>query len=158
MIRRTLSLVVAVLVGGACNGRGILGFRSQSARAAIAAVTKAKEVAFMKGDADVLAQAYTQDAEWYVPEASIIKGRPAIARAWRSNVGAGGNRLRIDVAEVEQKGDRAYEVGRFIISAPDGAVISAGKYIGIWVRESDGQWRTRRDIFNWDIPPRQPQP
>jgi uncharacterized protein (TIGR02246 family) len=111
--------------------------------------------AFHKGDAETIAQAYADDAEWYVPEARVIKGRRAIAAAWKANVGSGGNHLRIEVGEVEQSGDRAHEVGRFTISAPDGAVLSAGKYIVIWARQPDGEWKTRRDIFNWDVPPRQ---
>lgn len=118
-------------------------------------IYKTMEDAFRKGDAETIAQAYADDAEWYVPEAPVIKGRSAIARAWKANVGSGGNRLRIEVAEVEQSGNRAHEVGRFTISAPDGAVLSAGKYIVIWARQSDGEWKTRRDIFNWDVPPRQ---
>ena len=84
------------------------------------------EDAFQKGDAETIAQVYTEDAERYVPEGPVIKGRSAIARAWKDNVGSGGNRLRIDIAEVEQTGEWAHEVGRFTISAPDGAVLSAG--------------------------------
>jgi uncharacterized protein (TIGR02246 family) len=157
MIGRTLLCLAAIaLVGTACAGPGSTGRRSESAREAIPVIYKTMEDAFQEGDAEAIAQAYTEDAEWYVPEAPVIKGRPAIARAWKANVGSGGNRLRIEVAEVEQSGDRAHEVGRFTISGPDGAVLSAGKYIVIWARQSDGEWKTRRDIFNWDIPPRQP--
>ena len=159
MMGRTLSCLTAIaLLGSACAERGSTGRRSASAREAIPVVYKTMEDAFQKGDAEAIAQAYTEDAEWYVPEVPVIKGRPAIARAWKANVGSGGNRLRIDVAEVEQSGNRAHEVGRFTISGPDGAVLSAGKYIVIWARQPDGEWKTRRDIFNWDIPPRQPEP
>ena len=84
------------------------------------------------------------------------QGRSAIARAWKDNVGSGGNRLRIDIAEVEQTGDWAHEVGRFTIRRARRSRVSAGKYIVIWARQPSGEWRTRRDIFNWDIPPRQP--
>ena len=132
------------------------GGRSQSARAAIGEVYRTMEAAFYKGDAEAIARVYTEDAEWYVPETPVLKGRAAIGKAWKANVGPGGNRLRIEVAEVEQTGDRAHEVGRFTISAPDGAVLAAGKYIVIWARQSDGEWKTYRDIFNWDVPPRQP--
>jgi uncharacterized protein (TIGR02246 family) len=156
MIRRALSLLaVFVLLGGACDSLA-RGRSPRSANEAITAVYKTMEDAFQKGDAETIARAYTEDAEWYIPETPVIKGRTAIAQAWKASVGSGGNRLRIDVAEVEQNGDRAHEVGRFTISAPDGAVLSAGKYIVIWARQPDGEWKTHRDIFNWDIPPRQP--
>lgn len=132
------------------------GRRALPAREAIGAAYKTMEDAFHKGDAAAIAQIYAEDAEWYVPEVPVLRGRSAIGRAWKANVGPGGNRLRIDVAEVEENGDRAHEVGRFTISAPDGSVLSAGKYIVIWARQPDGEWKTYRDIFNWDIPPRQP--
>jgi uncharacterized protein (TIGR02246 family) len=157
MTGRILSCLGAIAVlECACAGRGSTGRRSESAREAIPVIYKTMEDAFQKGDAEVIAQAYTEDAEWYVPETPVIKGRPAIARAWKANVGSGRNRLRIEVAEVEQNGDRAHEVGRFTISGPDGAVLSAGKHMVLWARQPDGAWKTRRDIFNWDIPPRQP--
>jgi uncharacterized protein (TIGR02246 family) len=153
MIVRALSLLAAfVVLGSACDG--VARGRPRSANEAITAVYKTMEDAFQKGDAETIARAYTEDAEWYIPETPVIKGRTAIAQAWKASVGSGGNRLRIDVAEVEQNGDRAHEVGRFTISAPDGAVLSAGKYIVIWARQPDGEWKTHRDIFNWDIPPR----
>ena len=129
------------------------GRRSSSAREAIGVIYAAMEDAFYKGDAELIAQAYADDAEWYVPESPVIQGRPAIARAWKANAGSAGNRLRIEVAEVEQSGNRAHEVGRFTISAPDGAVLAAGKHVVIWARQPDGEWKTRRYIFNWDVPP-----
>lgn len=157
MIRRLLSQVFAVaLVSASCTRPGMTGPRSASARVAIDTIYRTMEDAFHRGDADAIAQIYAPDGEWYVPETPVIKGRSAIARAWKTNVGAGGNRLRVDVAEVEQQGDRADEIGRFTISAPDGSVLAAGKYLVVWVRQPDGEWKTRRDIFNWDIPPGQP--
>jgi ketosteroid isomerase-like protein len=117
---------------------------------------KTMEDAFYKGDAQTMARIYTADAERYVPGVPVLKGQSAIGRAWKADVGPGGNRLRIEVAEVEENGDRAHEVGRFTISAADGSVLSAAKYIVIWDRQPDGEWKTYRDIFNWDIPPRQP--
>jgi ketosteroid isomerase-like protein len=105
---------------------------------------------------NAIAQLYAEDAQLYIPEAPVLSGRSAIGRAWKDNVGSGGNRLRVDVAEVEQRGDRAHEVGRFTISGPDGAVIAAGTQIVIWARQSGGDWKTRRAILNWDIAPRQP--
>jgi ketosteroid isomerase-like protein len=113
------------------------------------------EDAFSAGRADVIARVYTTDAEQYVPEAPVVRGRPAIEEAWKGTVGHGGNRLRIEADEVEQEGDRAHEIGRFTISSPDGSVLAAAKYLVIWGRGADGEWKARRDIYNWDIPPGQ---
>ena len=85
------------------------------------------EDAFSAGRADVIARVYTTDAEQYVPEAPVVRGRPAIEEAWKATVGHGGNRLRVEVDEVEQDGDRAHEIGRFTIRSPDGSVLAAAK-------------------------------
>jgi ketosteroid isomerase-like protein len=115
---------------------------------------KAFEENFFKGDADALSLIYTDDAELLVPEAPPIKGRAAIAQAWRGFIGSGGNRVRVEVREVQDNGDWAFEVGSFTASAHAGALLNSGKYIVIWKRQSNGTWKTCRDIFNWNIPPR----
>ena len=123
------------------------------AHEAIAKSYKLFEEAFHRGDAETISQLYTEDAEWIIPEAPIIQGREAIARAWKGIIGTGGNTLRVDTREVQESGDWTYEVGRFTASAPDGRVLNAGKFIVIWKRQATGEWKTHRDIFNWEIPP-----
>lgn len=122
-------------------------------REAIAEAYKAFEQAFYRGDADTISRMYTEDAELLIPEAPIVNGRKAIAQIWKSIVGSGGNTVRVNTGEVQESGDWAYEVGTFTATAPDGNVLNAGKYIVIWKRQSTGEWKTHRDIFNWDIPP-----
>lgn len=124
---------------------------------AIETIHRTMEDAFQAGHADVIARIYGTDAERYVPEAAVVRGRPAIEQAWKATIGRGGNRLRVEVAEVEQEGDRAHEIGRFTISSPDGAVLAAAKYLVIWGQGADGEWTARRDIYNWDTPPGQHQ-
>jgi ketosteroid isomerase-like protein len=98
---------------------------------------------------------YTEDAEWLIPEAPIVRGREAIAQAWKRILGSGGNNVRVDTGEVQESGHWMYEVGRFTASAPDGSVLNAGKYIVIWKRDSNGEWKIHRDIFNADFLPAQ---
>jgi uncharacterized protein (TIGR02246 family) len=124
-----------------------------SARDAIAAAYAVFESAFLKGDADAIAQVYAEDAEWLVPDAPIIKGRKAIAEAWKQNVGSGGNTVQVETLEVDEAGNWAYEIGRFTARAPNRAVLFAGKYIVIWKLQANGDWQIHRDIFNWDTSP-----
>ena len=100
-----------------------------SARDAVEKDYKAFAEAFHKGDLDTISQMYTEDAEFFVPEAPIIEGKQAIREAWRSIVGSGGNTVRVDVREVQESGELAYDTGRFTASAPDGSVLNAGKWI-----------------------------
>jgi ketosteroid isomerase-like protein len=125
----------------------------KNAREAITDGYKAFEDAFFRGDADTISKIYTEDAELLVPEAPPIRGRHSIADAWRGIVGAGGNTVRVDIGEVQESQDWAYDVGKFTASAPGGSVLNAGKYIVIWKQQSTGEWKIHRDIFNWDIPP-----
>ena len=70
-------------------------------------------------------------------------------------VGSGGNTLRSELREVQQRGDWAYDTGRFTANAPDGSVLNSGKWIVIWQRQLNGDWKIHRDFFHWDIPPKQ---
>ena len=124
-----------------------------TAREAITEAYKAFEEAFFRGEADTISRMYTEDAEWLVPEAPIVRGREAIRQVWATIIGSGGNTVRVDVLEVQESGDWAYDIGTFKASAPDGNVLNAGKYIVIWKRQSTGERKIHRDIFNWDVPP-----
>jgi ketosteroid isomerase-like protein len=124
-----------------------------TAREAITEAYKAFEEAFFRGEADTISRMYTEDAEWLVPEAPIVRGREAIRQVWATIIGSGGNTVRVDVLEVQEGGDWAYDIGTFKASAPDGNVLNAGKYIVIWKRQSTGERKIHRDIFNWDVPP-----
>ena len=123
------------------------------AHEAIAEIYKAFEEAFHRGDADGISLIYTDDAEWFPPQSPAVRGRRAIADAWRGILGPGGNYIRVETGEVQENGGWAYEVGRFEASSPDGTVLNSGKYIVIWKRQANGEWKTHRDIFNWDISP-----
>ena len=123
------------------------------AHEAIAEGYKAFEVAYHQGDADTISRMYTADAELLIPEAPIVRGREAIAEVWKRLLGSGGNHVRVDIGEVQEGGNWAYEVGQFTASAPDGSFLNAGKYIVIWKRQSTGEWKIHRDIFNSDVPP-----
>ena len=124
-----------------------------SARDAILEAYTQFENAFLRGDVSGLGQIYADDAEWLVPGVPPIKGRPAIVAAWKDVIGSGGNSVRVDVREVHESGDWAFDVGAFTTAAPNGTTLNAGKYIVIWRREPTGKWKTYRDIFHWDMAP-----
>lgn len=123
-------------------------------REAIAEGYKAFERAYYEGDAGAISSMYTEDAELLVPEAPVIRGRGAINEVWKQIAGSGGNTLRVEIGEVIDNGDWAYEVGRFEASTPAGTLLNSGKYIVIWKLVS-GTWMAHRDIFNWETPPAQ---
>src|SRR5438270_4958050 len=99
-----------------------------SAREVVAKEYAAMAAAFQSGDADSIAEMYTDDAEMFVPGLPVIEGKNAIRETWRSILGSGGNRVVIDVREVQESGDLAYDTGRFTATAPDGSVLNTGKW------------------------------
>jgi uncharacterized protein (TIGR02246 family) len=108
---------------------------------------------FQRGNADTIAELYTDDAELFVPGVPVISGRNAIREAWKGIVAGGGNTVRVDVREVQESGELAYDTGHFTATGPDGNILNTGKWIVIWKRASSGEWRIHRDFMHWDIPP-----
>ena len=132
----------------------LLGGREcmMNAREAVANSYKTVEEAFLRGDADAIALLYTEDAEFFVPGAPVIEGRAAIREVWKTIVGSGGNTVSVDVREVQESADMAYDTGTFTGRAPDGSTLNTGKWIVIWKRQN-GAWKIHRDFMHWDIPP-----
>ena len=132
----------------------------KSAREAIGEAYRAFEDAFAKGDAEALASIYADDAEWFMPQAPVVRGRAAITSAWRSALGSGGTgaKVHVETGEVEEAGEWAYEVGGFTTTGADGSTLNSGKYLVIWRKQASGQWKTYRDMFHWDVPPGQEPP
>ena len=63
--------------------------------------------------------------------------------------------IDFDQVHIDGSGDLAYVHGNYTMTfaLPDAQTMEdRGKYIEIWERQEDGQWRITRDIFNSDIP------
>lgn len=119
------------------------------------AVTKAyKTVAecFQRGDAEMIAAMYTDDAELFVPGVPVIQGKRAICDVWRGIVGNGGTSVSIDVREIQECSEMAFDTGHFTATDSDGRILNAGKWIVIWKRQA-GTWSIHRDFMHWDTPP-----
>ena len=58
----------------------------------------------------------------------------------------------LDTLEVFGDERRAAEVGRYTLIGSDGAPFDEGKYIVLWRRDDNGEWRLDRDIWNTNRP------
>ena len=87
-----------------------------SAREAVAKAYQAVAASFQRGDADTIASLYTDDAELFIPGAPVIEGKRAIRDAWSGIVGRGGNRVAIDVREVQETPDTSLQSTRTVAS------------------------------------------
>ena len=112
--------------------------------------------AFNAQDADKLAAMYWDDAVLQPPGARAATGTTAIREFLATNSAdtkAAGLTMNIpEAGAVDVSGDLAYEAGTFTVTDANGAVVDAGKYIGVFERR-DGKWLYIRDTWNSDNPP-----
>ena len=76
----------------------------------------------------------------------MAKGRPAIAAAWQKAMESVKD-VRLETADVESAGDLAVETGTVQLTAKSGALTNE-RYLVVWKRAKDGQWKLHRDIWN----------
>jgi ketosteroid isomerase-like protein len=102
---------------------------------------------------------YTDDAIVLPPNAPSVTGPAAIEAMFKTFPPITAFELRTE--EVEGTADLAYVRGRYTMTmSPPGApaIADSGKYLEIWRRQSDGSWRSTRDMFSSDVPLPPPPP
>jgi uncharacterized protein (TIGR02246 family) len=120
--------------------------RADEVRDAVEAGNRAFVAASLAGDAQAVAELYTETAELLAPGAPVARGRTAIAAFWQKGLETPPKAMRLETQDVESAGDLAYETGNVTIVAPDGAT-TQGRYVVVWKREG-GRWKLHRDIWN----------
>ena len=101
---------------------------------------------------------YTPDASVYLPGMPIATGPAAIREAFTKLTSIPGFSLRWTAtkAEVSASGDLGYTSGSYEMTMNDAGgkpMMEKGKYITVWQKQPDGQWKAREDIANADAPP-----
>jgi len=134
---------------------GVLAFaspaRADDVKDAIDAANAKMEKDYAAGDAKAIAEAYAEDAVMLPPDATVVSGRAAIEKLWKSWIDDGLKNLKLKTTAVESAGDLAYEIGDFSLDVPgkDGGMTPApGNYVVVWKRGSDGVWRLKVDTWN----------
>ena len=94
-----------------------------------------------------IATFYTEQAKLVPPDAPIVSGRKAIEEFWRTMANAIGlSNLTLNTVDIEVDGDVADEIGEAVLTLESGQ--AKAKYLVVWRRDHDGQWRLHRDIWN----------
>jgi ketosteroid isomerase-like protein len=132
---------------------GAAGEFTDADRAAIERASERFVTAALGAQWDTVASLYSDNAVFMPPNEAAGEGRAAI----RQHLGTFPplQSFRFDRDHIDGSGDLAYVQGRYTMTftTPDGQTMEdRGKYIEIWERQSDGQWRITRDIFNSDLP------
>lgn len=108
------------------------------------------------GDLEGLIQAFATDAVYMPPHHAAIHGRDAIREYLKTPLKHGVNDLTYEVTFIKHSGELAYDVGRYSMSLPrpeGGRRQDHGKYLTVWRRQADGQWKIVADTFSSDLPP-----
>lgn len=92
-------------------------------------------------------EVYTEDARLYPPGQETLEGREAIQEFWQAGHDQAGIRdVSLTTEEFEAMGDQAWEVGTASYTTDQGPVES--RYMVIWQRGPDGEWRWHRDLMS----------
>jgi uncharacterized protein (TIGR02246 family) len=157
--------IAAVLIVLACpetardSGQGARGSAEATAadERAVRSADSALSTAIEARDAERTASFYAEDALLMPIAEPTVAGRAAIQAEWAHVFGIPGfmNGARLERVEVSS-GSLAYTRGTYetAMKAPNGSpVIERGKWVTIWRRQADGNWRIAVDIANTDAPP-----
>lgn len=129
-------------------------------RAADADAIRAQDAQWSKtagtGDVDATVAFYSDDASVLPPNAPLATDKAAIHALWVAlvapTVSTSWTTTKVDVA---RSGDIGYVVGTYDVKPKDpnnAAAADHGKYVEIWKKQADGNWKCAVDIFNSDAP------
>lgn len=149
--------------GDAARTEGATALPRAAAEASLRAADSALQAAVAAKDAARTAALYAMDAVLLPVAEPVVTGRPAIQAEWTKVFGIPGfdNSARLTKVEVAASGDLGYTRGTYAttMAGTDGrSTTEVGKWVSVWRREADGQWRVVADIFNTDTPPPDHQP
>jgi ketosteroid isomerase-like protein len=96
---------------------------------------------------------YSDDLILLPPRQAMAKGRESARKNWEETLEAQTFDFSQSIVEIEESGDFAFSVGVFDQKFPgDGGKTThvVGKFIDIFRKEADGNWRIYREIWNAD--------
>jgi ketosteroid isomerase-like protein len=133
---------------------------SQSHTPAETAVLKADQdwsVVFSAKDLDKSVAAVADDGTVAAPNAPLANGPTEVRALFKGMLALPSMAISWQATHVEvaKSGEMAFTSGEYQLSfaTPDGKTVKDhGKYVTVWHRGKDGEWRVLRDIFNSDLP------
>ena len=117
-------------------------------------ITKTNELfseAFKRGDAESVANLYTEAGQLGPANSDFLAGRSAIQGFIQGMMDSGIQSIQLITNELEEFEGTAIEIGRFVLKSGDDQIADEGKFIVIWKLES-GKWKLHRDIINSSMP------
>lgn len=147
-MKKVVSIVMTVLALSLAGPEMAAGQQPDSA--AIEEQLERYEARFNAGDAEGISNLFREDVVYYDALGGIHEGRDAVRRMYRENLAAGFRDMSVEAVEIEVYGDTAYDIARYMITAPDGERIE-GRHLAI-LTKVDGEWKVERTLVNAKVP------
>ena len=100
---------------------------------------------------------YTDDAVVMPPNIPTLTGKESIRSLWKSMLDSpsfsGG--WKATKVEVARSGDLAYVSGSYEFNEKDDSgkpITDKGKFLEVWKKQGDGNWKCVADMFSSDLP------
>lgn len=147
---RKIAVVVSLgLLLAACSTTN-MSTTASDAEAALLAAQPGFIRAFNAGDADAVAKYYSDDAVFLGPNAPIAKGNSGVRDMFRAFLTSTHPTLSITADRIVQSCDMAYEYGHYTMQSSAGN--DTGKYLTVWRRMPNGDWKIVADSSNSSVP------
>lgn len=156
---RAATLVACLAVLPGCNQQPPQPPAQQDTRATEEAAIRAASADWARAaaakDLEKTLSYYADDASMFPPNMPFVAGPDARRKTWTELLAPAELVFSNAATKVEaaRSGDLAYETGTFEESFKDANGQPArvtGKYVVVWKKQSNGQWKAIVDIFNTD--------
>lgn len=99
-------------------------------------------------DAEAIAAYFADDAVRLPPNQPMIKGKEDIIANLKENVADDdGGTIKFEIVDLYAAGDYAVEIGSWV-STDTAGTETTGKYMSLFEKQEDGQYKCIRDIWN----------
>jgi ketosteroid isomerase-like protein len=106
------------------------------------------------GAAEAFRRYLSEDAVMFSSGRNPVHGRGSIYEIMKQGSGAYELRWEPQAGEVAGSGEMGYTWGLYtFVEKGEGGATSYGKYVNVWKRDDDGNWRVLIDIGNESPPP-----
>jgi len=151
-----LFLISSAILTTSCNPSGTVDTRAADA----AALQRADEqwaATAARNDLAATVAFYADDAVLLPPNASIATDAKSIRQTWASLLGPNtALSWKASKTEVAKSGELGYLYGSYELSIKDPKggppVHDTGKFLEIWKKQADGNWKCIVDTYNSDLP------
>ena len=111
---------------------------------------------FNSGNIDALQTIHEDNAMLLAPDSpAAVGGSEAVVEGYREMWDAGWRNLSLTSVEISSDNNLAYHVGKFETDVPTKSGSTkriAGKYVDIYRRGEDGEWKVHVTMYNMDEP------